>query len=82
MKKVLYFFALILIYSCANQLPPSGGPVDKEPPLILNLYPENGTINFENDYFEFSFSEYVDKRSFQDAFFISPKIDSKFEYDL
>jgi len=81
LKKVLYFFALILIYSCANQLPPSGGPVDKEPPLILNLYPENGTINFENDYFEFSFSEYVDKRSFQDAFFISPKIDSKFEYD-
>ncbi|HPN37256.1 MAG TPA: Ig-like domain-containing protein [Melioribacteraceae bacterium] len=81
MRKFIYIILVIIFISCANQLPPSGGPVDKEPPEIINFYPASGTINFNDDYFEFSFNEYVDKRSFQDAFFISPKIDSKLEYN-
>lgn len=72
---------MFIFYSCANQLPPSGGPLDKEPPEIIKIYPADGTINFNDNYFEFTFSEYVDKRSFIDAFFISPKIDSKLNYD-
>ncbi len=81
MKKLFLFILIIFIYSCANQLPPSGGAVDKEPPEIISFYPTNGLVNFDSEYFEFSFNEYIDKRSFQDAFFISPKIESKFEYD-
>ncbi len=66
---------------CANQLPPGGGDIDRTPPEIVEVYPADGTINFEDDYFELGFSEYVDKRSVKDAVFISPAIDGNLELD-
>jgi len=74
---LLYFFLL----GCANQLPPPGGEVDKIPPKIVNIYPEQGTINFDKNYIEIEFSEYVDKRSLQEAIFISPYIEKTLEYE-
>ena len=78
-----FFFLLISFFfsTCANQLPPGGGEVDKIPPEIVEVYPVDGTTNFSDDYFEIGFSEYVDKRSVQDAIFISPAIEGEKEYD-
>lgn len=67
-----FIFLVILLNGCANQLPPGGGEVDKTPPEITEVYPQNGTVNFTDDYFELSFSEFIDKRSLKDAIFISP----------
>ncbi len=78
-KIFLFFLALTFLISCANQLPPGGGEVDTVPPEIIFSYPENGTTNFNDNYIEFEFSEYVDKRSFKDAIFISPAIDEQLE---
>ncbi len=78
-KLFLFFLAHLFLLSCANQLPPGGGEVDSIPPEIIFSYPENGTTNFEGDYIEFEFSEYIDKRSFRDAIFISPAIDEQLE---
>lgn len=81
-KHTLIFFLLsyFLIIKCANQLPPSGGEEDKIPPKIVNVYPADGTTNYDRDYFELEFSEYVDKRSVRDAIFISPFIEGNFRY--
>lgn len=81
-KHTLIFFLLsyFLIIKCANQLPPSGGEEDKIPPKIINVYPADGTTNYDRDYFELEFSEYVDKRSVRDAVFISPFIEGNFTY--
>lgn len=78
---LVFLFSLTLLFlaGCANQLPPGGGEVDSVPPEIIFSYPENGTTNFNDDYIEFEFSEYVDKRSFKDAIFISPAIDEQLE---
>ena len=78
---IVFLFSLTLLFfsGCANQLPPGGGEVDSIPPEIIFSYPENGTTNFEGDYIEFEFSEYVDKRSFKEAIFISPAIDEQLE---
>lgn len=65
---------------CANQLPPGGGEVDLIPPEIVEVYPEPGTVMFDEDYFEIEFSEYVDKRSVKEAIFISPYIEEGLEY--
>lgn len=70
---------LVLLVKCANQLPPEGGEVDTIPPEITSVYPENGTTNFADSYFELQFSEYVDKRSFREAIFISPTIEGELE---
>lgn len=84
MRFYSYFtFLLISVFlaGCANQLPPGGGPVDTVPPEIIEVYPENGTIGFSGDFFELTFSEYVDKRSLKDAIFISPGMQGELELD-
>ena len=77
--------SFIFLLRCANQLPPSGGDVDKIPPRIIEVYPPDGTINYSENFFELDFSEYVDKRSVRDAIFISPFFnlltDFKYGYD-
>ncbi len=74
-QKIKIFFliiSVIVLTKCANQLPPSGGDIDRIPPEIIESYPKDGTTNFKDDHIEFEFSEYVDKRTFRDALFISP----------
>jgi len=71
----------ILIIQCANQLPPGGGEVDNIPPRIIEVIPIDRTKNFNQEYFELIFSEYVDKRSVQEAIFISPPIPKGVKYE-
>lgn len=77
LKLISFLLFIILLSGCANQLPPGGGDVDKIPPEIISSYPVNGTTNYKDNYIEFEFSEYVDKRSFRDALFISPALDEQ-----
>ena len=79
-RKIIFIFVLIFLSGCANQLPPGGGEVDRIPPEVVNIYPSDETTNFKDDYLEIEFSEYVDKRSFQDALFISPYIEGGMDY--
>lgn len=76
-----FFFFVVAYAGCANQLPPGGGEVDKTPPVIIESFPLNGATNFNEDYVELTFSEYVDKRSFRDAIFISPSFEGIPEFD-
>ncbi len=77
---IFLLLSFIFLIKCANQLPPTGGEVDKIPPEIEEVYPPDGTINYDEDYFEIEFSEYVDKRSVRDAIFISPFIEGSLEF--
>src|SRR3972149_1510587 len=79
-QQIIQVLSLLLINACANQLPPGGGEVDKIPPEVVEVYPPNGTTNYDDNYFEMEFSEYVDKRSFKDALFISPFIEGRLEH--
>jgi hypothetical protein len=84
MKRIIKYLTIIIagiiLVKCANQQSPPGGPKDTEPPEIVGVYPENGTLNFADDYFEIDFSEYVEKLSLLDALFISPEIQN-LDYD-
>ena len=72
----------ILLYSCANQLPPSGGENDIIPPQVVRISPEPNTTNFNGNSIEIEFDEYIDRRSFQDALFISPQPKSPYEVNI
>ncbi|HET55771.1 MAG TPA: hypothetical protein ENN33_11205 [Ignavibacteria bacterium] len=81
-QKIAFVVVLTLfVYSCANQLPPGGGDIDRTPPEIVSVYPSDQTINFSDRYIEIEFSEYVNKRSVQESIFISPNIPQRLEYD-
>ena len=77
---LIFILLSFILIKCANQLPPAGGEVDKIPPSIIEVYPPDGTTNYDENYFELNFSEYVDKRSVRDAIFISPFIEGNFTY--
>lgn len=80
-KSLLLFMALIFFYKCANQLPPPGGEIDLIPPEVVAFYPPNETTNYEENYIEIEFSEYVDKRSVREAFFISPALEGNIDFN-
>ncbi len=79
--EVVSIVTALLLWSCASQIGPSGGEVDKIPPKVESTYPTDKTVNFSDNYVLIEFDEYVDKRSVQEAIFISPAIDGKIEYD-
>lgn len=80
MKHSISLLFLILIFGgCANQLPPGGGPIDKEPPSVVKTFPESGTLNYNKNYVEFEFNEYINKRSVLNSIFISPYFNENVE---
>ncbi len=76
------FFPLFCIFwGCANQLPPGGGEEDKTPPKIIIVSPSANSLNFKGNVIHLEFNEYVDRRSLQDAFRISPPYIGDIDYD-
>src|SRR4030095_9260762 len=73
--------AFFLVSGCANQQPPGGGDEDKTPPKVKIISPKPNSTNFTGNSINFEFDEYVDRRSFQDAFRISPQIKGDIEFD-
>jgi hypothetical protein len=75
----VYVFASFT--GCANQQPPPGGDDDKVPPRIKYIYPKPNTTEFTGNEVTIEFDEYVDRRSFTDAFFVSPKPKGNLSFD-
>src|SRR5690606_37097562 len=82
-KRILQYLFLIssciCFLSCANELPPPGGDEDISPPVVMKITPRENTVNFSGKSIVIEFDEYVDRRSFQDALFISPQPKSEVE---
>jgi hypothetical protein len=58
---LLLFVSITLLFggSCANIIPPQGGPRDSIPPQLLNATPPDSTLNFRGDKITFTFDEYI-----------------------
>jgi len=67
--------AMLMIASCANQAPPSGGPEDKTPPRVSALFPENGRVNVDTKVsIEIRFSEWINRSSAAGAVSVYPAL--------
>ena len=80
-KIFFLIYASVLIFGCANQLPPSGGDDDTTPPRVTKIIPSGNTLNYSGNTITLNFSEYVDRRSLKDAIFISPKPQGELNYN-
>ena len=56
---------LLLLYSCANIVPPTGGEKDVSPPKPIDLNPPNLSVNFNSNKIELLFDEYVKIRDIE-----------------
>jgi hypothetical protein len=75
-----YWFLIpvsILAFGCAKMGMPSGGPKDKEIPVILKSVPENGATGFTGKEIVVTFNEYVVLDKISEKFMVSPPMKKK-----
>lgn len=77
----LYIWLVLTTLHCANQALPSGGPIDTEPPYIVATYPNANELNYKSNKFSFEFNKYIERKSFEDAVFVSPANIIKPDFD-
>lgn len=81
------FFAPVLAFSlllvqCGQRGTPTGGIKDETAPQIKKSVPENNSTNFIGNKITLKFDEYVQVRSFNTEFLISPPVKSPPSYQL
>ncbi len=68
MKHTIYI-AVFFLCSCANVLPPTGGPKDINPPKLLEVTPTNRIKNFDRTNVTFIFDELIQINNKKNVFF-------------
>ncbi len=75
------FLAIVLVLtSCAIPVMPTGGPQDKEPPVIVDAEPAAESVNVSTDRVRIVFSEFVDQASFAQSISVTPAFDRPLQY--
>ncbi|MBP6977422.1 MAG: Ig-like domain-containing protein [Bacteroidales bacterium] len=73
---------VILSWSCANPVAPTGGPKDVTPPEVMGTQPENASLNFKDNKIELTFNEYVQLKNTKDQVIISPPFHEEPEFRI
>src|ERR1041384_8750942 len=81
MKRSFLFFTLMAFFAikgmiggsgCANMIPPTGGPRDSLPPILMQVNPKDSTLGFRGKKITLSFNEYVQLDNIQENLLVSP----------
>lgn len=59
LRIILCFLLALVLSACANVVPPTGGPRDAEPPVLLEALPPQGSLSFKGQLIRLKFSEYI-----------------------
>jgi uncharacterized protein (DUF2141 family) len=62
----------MLTTGCANMIPPTGGPRDSLPPVMLSVNPKDSVLRFAGKKILFQFDEYVQLTNTQQQLIVSP----------
>ena len=82
LQKLIYSYIslsliLFVIFSCARIGAPTGGPVDKDPPKVLESKPLANSTHFTDDKIEIEFDEYVQLKDIYTEMVVSPPLAEK-----
>jgi len=77
LKIYLLLLTVLLLAACAKTSMPMGGPVDEQPPRVLESEPANGTVNFNSRSFRITFDEYFVLDNIDQALMVSPPLEEK-----
>jgi hypothetical protein len=82
MKTASAHFSLFIIFmliilmcgtlGCANMIPPTGGPRDSLPPVLVEALPNDSSINFKGDRITLNFNEYIEIQNVFENVIVSP----------
>ena len=71
---LMILFRVILLSSCANIIPPGGGPKDSLPPKLVMSLPKDSATNVSPKIITLTFDEYVTLQSAQQELIVSPTL--------
>ncbi len=71
---LIILFRVILLSSCANIIPPGGGPKDTLPPKLVMSLPKDSATNVSPKVITLTFDEYVTLQSAQQELIVSPTL--------
>jgi uncharacterized protein (DUF2141 family) len=69
--------AFLLVSGCAKMSSPSGGPRDKNPPVVIKSIPFNGALNYKGRSIVITFNEFLVLEKISDKFMVSPPMNRK-----
>ncbi|OFY64044.1 MAG: hypothetical protein A3H98_04050 [Bacteroidetes bacterium RIFCSPLOWO2_02_FULL_36_8] len=70
----LIYLLLFLLTSCANIVPPTGGPKDETPPKLVHSKPTDEQRNYRDNTLELEFDEYVNTNNLSTNWIVSPPL--------
>ncbi len=76
-KTFLLFFIVCLCTSCANIIPPSGGPRDSLPPNLITAFPKDSAINVTTKKITLTFDEFVEVKDIAQQVLVNPVQESQ-----
>lgn len=79
---ITVLFMALYLYGCANRTIPTGGPKDTIPPNLIQVIPENKSINFDNDKIILTFDEFIKTKDINSQLIITPRIDEDNFYKI
>jgi hypothetical protein len=83
MNRLIFLVIIFFTVSCANIVPPSGGPKDTSSPVLLASAPAMGTLNFKGKKIELLFNEEIDVSNLQGELIIAPlTTDNNYTYTI
>lgn len=63
---------ILILWSCANIVKPSGGERDQQGPEIIGVIPAPQTLNYQGNRIDFYFDEFIKPGNYSKDIFISP----------
>ncbi|MCX6271882.1 MAG: Ig-like domain-containing protein [Bacteroidetes bacterium] len=73
-KQVLASISLAFLCSCANIVPPSGGPKDTTPPKVISSEPAENATNYAGNTIRLTFDEYVQLKDENRNLLVNPPL--------
>ena len=80
LHKSLFYLLPLLFWSCANRVPPKGGPKDVTPPKLIGSIPKTGSINVKANEITLLFDEQIVVKNIKKELLITPRIESDYTY--
>lgn len=80
LNRFVFVVSILTIWSCANRVPPSGGPKDTTPPKLLGSIPKSGSTNVKTQDITLLFDELVVIKNIKKELLITPRIESDYTY--
>lgn len=76
-KGFIYLISALLIYSCAQIVPLTGGEKDEIPPKEISSLPQNQSVNFAAQTIIIEFDEYIKLENLRQQLIVSPVMENK-----